>query len=114
MSILERCIYQTDVHIMLRGVYIICCSMSHSLLLFSDWITSLSQTAISDFQRASTLGNDLQETWLVCNSAVYLLNYTTHLVAQKRHRELVPILTSVLKNMRNVGHTGSVHRSTFL
>ncbi|XP_028390807.1 LOW QUALITY PROTEIN: cilia- and flagella-associated protein 46-like [Dendronephthya gigantea] len=75
-------------------------------MIYCDWISSLSQTAISEFQRASALGSDLQEKWLVCNSAVYLLNYTTHLVAQKRHRELVPILTSVFKNMRNVGHVG--------
>lgn len=72
----------------------------------SDWLKSLSHSAISEFQRASELGSELQETWLVCNAAVYLLNYSTHLVAQKRHRELVPILTSVLKNMRSVGHVG--------
>lgn len=79
---------------------------SSTYVFSSDWISSLSQTAISEFQRASDLGNELQEPWVVCNSAVYLLNYTTHLVAQHRRRELVPILTCVLKNMRSVGHVG--------
>jgi ABC-type bacteriocin/lantibiotic exporter with double-glycine peptidase domain len=81
-------------------------TMKFSTLFFSEWVKSLSQNAISEFQRASGLGNELQETWLVYNSAVYLLNYTTHLAAQKRHRELIPILTCVLKNLRSVGHVG--------
>ena len=93
MQLKVFCVFEND-----HEVY--CTSFS------SDWLGSLSQTAISEFQRASELGSELQEMWLVCNSAVYLLNYTTHLVAQQRHRQLIPILTCVLKNMRSVGHVG--------
>lgn len=89
-----------------QSALIRCVFKVHFRLFSSDWLSSLSHTAISEFQRASEIGSELRESWLVCNSAVYLLNYTTHLVAQQRHRELIPILTSVLKNMRSVGHVG--------
>lgn len=72
----------------------------------SDWISSLSNEVIYSFQRAAEFGVELKEPWLVCNAAVYLWNYTTHMLSQGRHKEVIPIFSPVLEAMKLTGHAG--------
>ncbi|EDO49124.1 predicted protein, partial [Nematostella vectensis] len=73
---------------------------------YCNWISSLSQEAISSFQRAAEIGVELNEPWLICNSAVYLWNYTNHMLTQGRYRDIVQIYTPVLDAMKATGHDG--------
>ena len=73
-------------------------------LFASDWISSLSNEVIHSFQRAAEIGVELKEPWLVCNAAVYLWNYTTHMLSQGRHKEIIPIYSPVLEAMKVTGH----------
>ncbi|KAL9983920.1 hypothetical protein ACROYT_G006166 [Oculina patagonica] len=73
---------------------------------YCDWISSLSNEVIYSFQRAAEVGVELKEPWLVCNAAVYLWNYTTHLLSQGRHKEVIPIYSTVLEAMKLTGHAG--------
>ncbi|XP_048585353.1 cilia- and flagella-associated protein 46 isoform X2 [Nematostella vectensis] len=73
---------------------------------YCNWISSLSQEAVSSFQRAAEIGVELNEPWLICNSAVYLWNYTNHMLTQGRYREIVQIYTPVLDAMKATGHDG--------
>ena len=77
-----------------------------SLCFASDWISSLSNEVIYSFQRAAEFGVELKEPWLVCNAAVYLWNYTTHMLSQERHKEVIPIFSPVLEAMKLTGHAG--------
>ena len=72
----------------------------------SEWISSLSNDVIHSFQRAAEIGVELKEPWLVCNAAVYLWNYTTHLLSQGRNKEVIPTYSPVLEAMKVTGHTG--------
>ena len=76
---------------------------SHSV---SNWISSLSNEVIYSFQRAAEIGVELKESWLVCNSAVYLWNYATHMLSQGRHKEVIPIFSPVLEAVKLTGHAG--------
>lgn len=78
-----------------------------SFLFFSsDWIASLSNEVIHSFHRAAEIGVELKEPWLVCNAAVYLWNYTTHLLSQGRYKEVIPIYSPVLDAVKVTGHAG--------
>lgn len=72
----------------------------------SNWISSLSNEVIYSFQRAAEIGVELKESWLVCNSAVYLWNYATHMLSQGRHKEVIPIFSPVLEAVKLTGHAG--------
>ena len=72
----------------------------------SEWIKSLSDDAVKGFQRAAQIGVELNEAWIVVNAAVYLWNYTNHMLTQQRFREVVPIYTPVLETLKETGHAG--------
>ena len=72
----------------------------------SEWISSLSNEVIHSFHRAAEIGVELKEPWLVCNAAVYLWNYTTHLLSQGRHKEVISIYSPVLDAVKSTGHAG--------
>uniref|UniRef100_A0A3B4VED7 Cilia and flagella associated protein 46 n=1 Tax=Seriola dumerili TaxID=41447 RepID=A0A3B4VED7_SERDU len=46
-----------------------------------DWIQALSAYATSNFLRAAELGSEIREPWVVGNAAIYLWNYSSHLLA---------------------------------
>lgn len=73
---------------------------------YCEWISSLSNEVIHSFHRAAEIGVELKEPWLVCNAAVYLWNYTTHLLSQGRHKEVIPIYSPVLEAVKSTGHAG--------
>ncbi|CAH3151990.1 unnamed protein product [Porites lobata] len=73
---------------------------------YCEWISSLSNDVIHSFQRAAEIGVELKEPWLVCNAAVYLWNYTTHLLSQGRNKEVIPTYSPVLEAMKVTGHAG--------
>ena len=73
---------------------------------FSKWISSLSDDAIRGFQRAAAIGVELNEPWLVCNAAVYVWNYTTHMLCEGRYKEIIPIYNPIFEAMKTTGHAG--------
>ncbi|XP_074608699.1 cilia- and flagella-associated protein 46-like [Acropora palmata] len=73
---------------------------------YCDWIASLSNEVIHSFHRAAEIGVELKEPWLVYNAAVYLWNYTTHLLSQGRYKEVIPIYSPVLDAVKVTGHAG--------
>nr|XP_009668849.1 PREDICTED: tetratricopeptide repeat protein 40 [Struthio camelus australis] len=74
---------------------------------YSLWIDYLSQYAMENFQRAAEIGEELNEAWIVHNAAVYVLNYNKHLITSGRQREILEYLQTLLRAIKNVGHTGS-------
>ena len=84
-------------------IYVSHIFLPHSV---SNWISSLSNEVIYSFQRAAEIGVELKESWLVCNSAVYLWNYATHMLSQGRHKEVIPIFSPVLEAVKLTGHAG--------
>ena len=59
------------------------------------------------------LGIELNESWLVCNGAVYLWNYNQHRIAAKKFKELVPVFEKALFGLQKVGHGRQVHVWTY-
>ncbi|KAM7102431.1 cilia- and flagella-associated protein 46 isoform 6-T6 [Ciconia maguari] len=74
---------------------------------YSLWIDYLSQYAMENFQRASEIGEELNEAWIVHNAAVYILNYNRHLISSGRQREIIEYLHTLLGAIKTVGHNGS-------
>ena len=73
-----------------------------------EWIKDLSDSITRGFLRASELGVQLNEPWIVCSSATYLWNYNNHLLSSGRHRELIGSFNSLLQDLKQVGHAGWV------
>ncbi|CAH1785035.1 unnamed protein product [Owenia fusiformis] len=73
---------------------------------YCDWIRSLSKCAQESFMRASVLGSELKEPWILCSAAAYIWNYNNHILTQFRHREILDIMITVLEGIRAVGHAG--------
>ncbi|XP_075360371.1 cilia- and flagella-associated protein 46 isoform X8 [Mycteria americana] len=74
---------------------------------YSLWIDYLSQYAMENFQRATEIGEELNEAWIVHNAAVYILNYNRHLISSGRQREIIEYLHTLLRAIKTVGHNGS-------
>ncbi|XP_054975087.1 cilia- and flagella-associated protein 46 [Sorex araneus] len=75
-------------------------------LLYSTWITNLSQLAMSSWLRAAEIGRELQEPWIVQNATAYVLNHNYHLLVAGRQRELVGALHQLLGIIKSVGRCG--------
>ncbi|XP_044276023.1 cilia- and flagella-associated protein 46 [Varanus komodoensis] len=74
---------------------------------YSSWIDHLSKYAMENFLRAAKIGEELNESWIVHNTVVYVLNHNKHLIASKRQREIVEPLHILFNAIRNTGHCGS-------
>ncbi|KAK2163795.1 hypothetical protein LSH36_74g11000 [Paralvinella palmiformis] len=75
-------------------------------LEYCDWISSLSEDALSCFLRAAELGIELGEAWIVCSAAAYVWNYSNHILANNRHKEMIEPFQKILESFKKVGHAG--------
>ncbi|XP_071380722.1 cilia- and flagella-associated protein 46 [Centroberyx affinis] len=74
--------------------------------VYREWIQELSAYATSSFQRAAELGAEIREPWVVANTAVYLWNYNSHLLAAGEHQRLLPTFQRLVEMLRKSEHTG--------
>nr|XP_029134601.1 cilia- and flagella-associated protein 46 [Labrus bergylta] len=81
-------------------------------VVYRDWIQTLSTYATSSFLRAAELGAEINEPWLITNAAVYLWNYSSHLLAAGEYQRLLPTFQSLVQMLRETEYTGS--RSLFV
>ncbi|KAM6997214.1 cilia- and flagella-associated protein 46 [Tautogolabrus adspersus] len=81
-------------------------------VIYRDWIQALSAYATSSFLRAAELGAEIGEPWLITNAAVYLWNYSSHLLAVGEYQRLLPTFQSLVQMLRETEYTGS--RSLFV
>ncbi|KAF3842490.1 hypothetical protein F7725_024441, partial [Dissostichus mawsoni] len=65
-------------------------------VVYRDWIQALSAYATSSFLRAAELGAEIREPWVVANAAVYLWNYSSHLLAAGEYHRLLPTFHSLV------------------
>ncbi|XP_074153317.1 cilia- and flagella-associated protein 46 [Sminthopsis crassicaudata] len=75
-------------------------------LTYSSWIENLSQYVTRNWLRSAEIGQEINEAWLVHNTAVYALNHNQHLILAGRQRELVELLQGLLNTLRVTGHNG--------
>uniref|UniRef100_A0A3Q3EX01 Tetratricopeptide repeat domain 40 n=1 Tax=Labrus bergylta TaxID=56723 RepID=A0A3Q3EX01_9LABR len=69
-------------------------------VVYRDWIQTLSTYATSSFLRAAELGAEINEPWLITNAAVYLWNYSSHLLAAGEYQRLLPTFQSLVQMLR--------------
>lgn len=62
-----------------------------------DWIQELSTYATSSLLRAAELGTEIRESWVLENAAIYLWNYSTHLLAAGGYQQLLPAFQTVVE-----------------
>ncbi|KAF7668645.1 hypothetical protein LDENG_00299490 [Lucifuga dentata] len=60
----------------------------------------------SNFLRAAELGAEIREPWVVVNTATYLWNYNTHLLAAGEHQRLLPTFQRLVEMLQNSENTG--------
>lgn len=75
-------------------------------LLRRTWIEGLSQSAMSCWLRSAEIGREIQESWIVQNAVVYVLNHNHHLIVAGRQKELVNTLDHLLSIVKATGHSG--------
>lgn len=61
---------------------------------------------MGSFLRASAIGKDLKETWIVVNAATYFWNYNNHMVSRNKHRDIYGQLQIILDGLKRAGHVG--------
>ncbi|XP_075933471.1 cilia- and flagella-associated protein 46 [Anarhichas minor] len=76
-------------------------------LVYRDWIQALSAYATSNFSRAAELGAEIEEPWVVANAAIYLWNYSSHLLAAGEYRRLLPAFQSLVVMLRKKEFSGN-------
>ncbi|XP_077960776.1 cilia- and flagella-associated protein 46 isoform X4 [Gasterosteus aculeatus] len=76
-------------------------------VVYRDWIHALSAFATSNFLRAAELGAEMDESWLVANAAIYLWNYSSHLLAAGEYRRLLPTFQSLVAMLQKSKFTGN-------
>jgi len=72
--------------------------------ILSDWIRSLSESAVCHFLRGSSLGVQLGEPWIVCCAAAYFWNYSNHILKANSYAQLTDSLQTLVYGLRVVGH----------
>ncbi|KAL6101538.1 cfap46 [Pungitius sinensis] len=75
--------------------------------VYRNWIQALSAFATSNFLRAAELGVEMDESWLVANTAIYLWNYSSHLLAAGEYQCLLPTFQSLVAMLRKSKFTGN-------
>lgn len=75
-------------------------------MLRRTWIEGLSQSAMSCWLRSAEIGREIQESWIVQNAVVYVLNHNHHLIVAGRQKELVNTLDHLLSIVKATGHSG--------
>ena len=58
------------------------------------------------FLRATALGLDLAESWIVCSAGAYVWNYYNHKLQKGRENDIVHALQTVLDGLKRLGHSG--------
>ncbi|CAK6962375.1 cilia- and flagella-associated protein 46 [Scomber scombrus] len=76
-------------------------------IIYRDWIQVLSAYATSNFLRAAELGAEIRESWVATNAAIYLWNYSSHLLAAGEHQRLLPTFQSFVDMLRKTECTGN-------
>uniref|UniRef100_A0A8C0L678 Cilia and flagella associated protein 46 n=1 Tax=Canis lupus dingo TaxID=286419 RepID=A0A8C0L678_CANLU len=75
-------------------------------ITYQTWIEGLSQSAMSCWLRSAEIGREIQESWIVQNAVVYVLNHNHHLIVAGRQKELVNTLDHLLSIVKATGHSG--------
>ncbi|KAK5853567.1 hypothetical protein PBY51_014709 [Eleginops maclovinus] len=73
---------------------------------YRDLIQALSAYATSSFSRAAELGAEIREPWVVANAAVYLWNYSSHLLAAGEYQRLLPTFQTLVTGLQKTEFTG--------
>ncbi|XP_045926168.1 cilia- and flagella-associated protein 46 isoform X3 [Micropterus dolomieu] len=76
-------------------------------VVYRDWIQALSAYATSNFLRAAELGAEIREPWVVANAAVYLWNYSSHVLVAGEYQHLLPTFQSLVEVLRKTEYTGT-------
>ncbi|XP_044228761.1 cilia- and flagella-associated protein 46 isoform X1 [Thunnus albacares] len=76
-------------------------------IIYRDWIQALSAYATSNFLRAAELGAEIREPWVTANAAIYLWNYSNHLLAAGEYQRLLPTFQSLVEMLRKTEYTGN-------
>ena len=84
-----------------------------TLLLFSEWLQSLSNDALAGFHRGAKLGAQLNAPWLVNNAGVYLWNYVNHILAVGDFAKLIKIFQPVYDDLKVLGYLEYVELKYF-
>ncbi|KAG7512173.1 cilia-and flagella-associated 46 isoform X1 [Solea senegalensis] len=74
---------------------------------YRDWVQDLSTYATSNFLRAAELGSEIGEPWLVANAAIYLWNYSSHLLAAGEYKRLLAPFQSLVEMLRKLECPGN-------
>ncbi|CAF3398996.1 unnamed protein product [Rotaria sp. Silwood1] len=70
---------------------------------YCQWLQQLSIRACTHFSTGASLGQLLNESWLVCRSGEYLWNYTRHLFYSNRLRLILDPLSTIVNGLKKVG-----------
>ncbi|XP_071337384.1 cilia- and flagella-associated protein 46 isoform X2 [Trachinotus anak] len=76
-------------------------------VIYRDWIQALSAYATSSFLRAAELGSEIREPWVVANAAIYLWNYSSHLLAAGEYQCLLPPFQRLVEMLQKIEYTGN-------
>ncbi|XP_074502975.1 cilia- and flagella-associated protein 46 isoform X2 [Sebastes fasciatus] len=83
-------------------------------VVYRDWIQALSAYATSNFLRAAELGAEIEEPWVITNAAIYLWNYSSHLLAAGEYQRLLPTFQSLVAMLQKTEFTGNRALSVLL
>ncbi|XP_066929818.1 cilia- and flagella-associated protein 46-like [Clytia hemisphaerica] len=72
--------------------------------LYTAWIDSTCQEAITRFSTACDHGSHLEDPIIVCNAAIYVWNYTKHLMDKKQYTKLTKHYQPLFNLLRRTGH----------
>ncbi|XP_073337460.1 cilia- and flagella-associated protein 46 isoform X1 [Pagrus major] len=76
-------------------------------VIYRDWIQALSAYATSNFLRAAELGAEIREPWVVANAAIYLWNYSSHLLVAGEYTCLIPTFQILVEMIQKTEYTGN-------
>lgn len=80
----------------------VCTFDVYSFFSSSKWIRELCREVIENCHRAAKLGSDLQESWLIYRTMVFLFNATSHM-AKTQQADLAPLFAPLIMAYKSAG-----------
>ncbi|XP_063723597.1 cilia- and flagella-associated protein 46-like isoform X4 [Symsagittifera roscoffensis] len=70
---------------------------------YTNWISKLHSLVTQSFLRASDIGVELKEPWIVQSAVAYLWNYNNHILSSNRHCEITQPFEHLYECLKEVG-----------
>ncbi|XP_065641245.1 cilia- and flagella-associated protein 46 isoform X1 [Hydra vulgaris] len=87
------------------------CNVDNQWSAYCKWLIEVSENALQHFLHSADIGVQLKEDWIVNNAAVYIWNYTIHLISKGQFSKLTKYFKPIFFAMQTIAKTAKPNQA---